>query len=98
MFFCTSATTAADFEALIKDCNDCHGNDGVSEWSDVPTIAGVSAFVVSDAMYFYRDEDRLCDESKCRQGDTERPVDGVPARTIRVQQGRNAFAAGEDGS
>jgi len=74
MFFCTSATTAADLDASIKDCNDCHGNDGVSEWSDVPTIAGVSAFVVSDALYFYRDEDRPCDESKYRQGDTDRPA------------------------
>ena len=74
IFFCTSAVAAADLEDVIRDCNDCHGDDGVSEWSDVPTIAGVSAFVVSDALYFYRDEDRPCDESKYRQGDTDRPA------------------------
>ena len=38
-----SASAAyADFDALVQDCNDCHGPDGVSAHSDVPTIAGQS--------------------------------------------------------
>jgi len=74
IFFCTSAVMAADLDEVIRECNDCHGDDGVSEWADVPTIGGVSAFVVSDALYFYRDKERPCDESKFRQGDTDRPA------------------------
>ena len=63
---------AADLDAVIETCNGCHGNDGVSQWSDVPTIAGVPEFVQADALYIYRDEARPCAESKFRQGDTSR--------------------------
>ena len=69
---CRIAT--ADITDLINDCNDCHGDDGVSQWSDVPTIAGISAFVLSDALYIYRDEERPCEDSEYRQGDTSREV------------------------
>lgn len=63
---------SGDLEATIKSCNDCHGDNGVSQWNDVPTIAGVDAFVHSDALYVYRDKGRLCAMSKYRQGDTSR--------------------------
>lgn len=61
---------AADLDAIIADCNGCHGDNGVSQWSDVPTIAGIPEFVHSDALYVYRDEERPCSESEYRQGDT----------------------------
>jgi len=67
-----SVSTSADLDSIMKDCNDCHGNDGVSQWTDVPTIAGVAEFVHSDALYIFRDNDRPCIESKYRQGDTSR--------------------------
>lgn len=76
-----SGAVAADLDAITKDCNDCHGDGGVSEWSDVPTIAGISAFVLSDALYLYRDEERPCEESKYRRGDTERPATDMCAVT-----------------
>ena len=63
---------AGDFDAVVKNCNDCHGNKGVSQWDDVPTIAGIDAFVHSEALYIYRDEGRPCGKSKYRQGDTSR--------------------------
>lgn len=63
---------AAELDAIIEDCNGCHGDNGVSQWSDVPTIAGVPEFVHSDALYIYRDKERPCAESKYRQGDTGR--------------------------
>lgn len=63
---------AGGLEAQIENCNGCHGDNGVSQWSDVPTIAGIDAFVHSEALYIYRDEGRPCAESKYRQGDTER--------------------------
>ncbi len=62
-----------DLQATISSCNDCHGNNGVSQWPDVPTIAGIDAFVHSEALYIYRDKGRACLQSKFRQGDTSRP-------------------------
>lgn len=64
---------AGHFDAVVKDCNGCHGNKGVSQWDDVPTIAGIDAFVHSEALYIYRDEGRPCAKSQYRQGDTSRP-------------------------
>ncbi len=63
---------SADVDALMQGCNDCHGNNGVSQWSDIPTIAGLAEFVHVDALYIYQDEARPCAESKYRQGDTSR--------------------------
>ncbi|MDJ0939522.1 MAG: hypothetical protein QNJ00_07135 [Woeseiaceae bacterium] len=68
-----STAFASELETLIRECNDCHGNDGVSQWDDMPTIAGIDAFVHSEALYIYRDEARPCAMSTFRQGDTSRP-------------------------
>ena len=57
---------------LSETCNGCHGDDGVSQWNDVPTIAGIPEFVHADALYIFRDGDRPCSESEFRQGDTSR--------------------------
>jgi sulfide dehydrogenase cytochrome subunit len=67
-----SAAMAGDLEAVVENCNGCHGNDGVSQWSEVPTIAGISEFVHSDALYIFRDEARPCTETEYKQGDTSR--------------------------
>jgi len=64
----------ADIDSLMKGCNDCHGDGGVSQWSDVPTIAGLAEFVHVDALYIYQDEARPCADSEYRQGDTSRPA------------------------
>jgi sulfide dehydrogenase cytochrome subunit len=61
-----------DMNAIIGNCNGCHGDDGVSQWSDVPTIAGIPEFVHADALYLFRDEARPCSESEYRQGDTSK--------------------------
>lgn len=80
-FFVLSALTLgipalanADVDALMQNCNGCHGDDGVSQWSDVPTIAGLPEFVHVDALFIYQDEARPCAESEYRQGDTSRPA------------------------
>ena len=65
---------SADLDALMANCNGCHGDNGVSQWSDVPTIAGLAEFVHADALYIYQDEARPCAESEYRQGDTSRPA------------------------
>lgn len=64
---------AADLESLMNECNDCHGDQGVSQWSDVPTIAGLAEFVHADALYIYRDKERPCTDSAYRMNDTSRP-------------------------
>lgn len=69
---CSTAASAGDIDALMKGCNDCHGDNGVSQWSDVPTIAGIDAFGHADALFIFRDEERPCAEAEYRQGDTSR--------------------------
>ncbi len=69
-----SSINAAEIEALMEDCNGCHGDNGVSQWSDVPTIAGIAEFVHADALFVFKDGDRLCAENEYRQGDTSRPA------------------------
>lgn len=69
-----SPLAMADVDTLMQGCNDCHGDNGVSQWTDVPTIAGLAEFVHADALYIYRDEARPCTESEYKQGDTSRPA------------------------
>ncbi len=66
------ALAGQHLDSIIDDCNGCHGDQGVSRWNDVPTIAGIDAFVHSEALFIYRDEGRPCAKSKYRQGDTAR--------------------------
>ena len=44
-----ACAAAADVSELVKNCNDCHGDKGVSQWSDVPTIAADSRLAVTAA-------------------------------------------------
>lgn len=69
-----AAATADDLDAIIESCADCHGDNGVSSWDDMPTIAGIDAFVGSEALYIYRDNARPCATVEFRQGDTSRPA------------------------
>ena len=64
-----SGANAGDIDALMKECNDCHGDGGVSQWSDMPTIAGLAEFVHVDALYIYQEEARPCADSEYRQGE-----------------------------
>ena len=66
------AFAAADTDALMENCNGCHGANGVSQWSDMPSIAGIPEFVLADALYIYQYEARPCAESEYRTGDTSR--------------------------
>ena len=69
-----SVASGTDMDAITKGCDDCHGDNGVSQWADVPTIAGMPEYVHSDALFTYRDNTRPCAESEYRQGDTSRPA------------------------
>lgn len=70
---------ADELDGAIENCIGCHGDNGVSQWSDMPTIAGVDEFVHSDALYIYRDNERPCADSDYRQGDTSRTATNMCA-------------------
>jgi sulfide dehydrogenase cytochrome subunit len=63
---------AQDVAAIVESCDGCHGENGVSQWDDMPTIAGIDAFTHSEALYVYKDGDRPCKDSDYRTGDTSR--------------------------
>jgi sulfide dehydrogenase cytochrome subunit len=64
---------AAAIDEKVTMCNDCHGNNGVSEHSDIPTIAGYSESSISDMLIAFAEEERPEIKSKFRHGDTTRP-------------------------
>ena len=69
-----SGAALAGIDGMVEDCNGCHGEQGVSQWQDVPTIADIDPFTHANALYVYRDAARPCVESSYRRGDTERPA------------------------
>ena len=68
----SAAPARGDIAATIEGCNGCHGENGVSQWTDMPTIAGIDAFVHSEALFVFRDRARPCAVSDYRSGDTSR--------------------------
>ena len=81
------ALATADVGALMQGCNDCHGTDGVSQWSDMPSIAGIPEFVIVDALFIYQDEARPCGDSEYRMGDTSRPASNMCAAVADLSEG-----------
>ena len=63
------AAAQADVGELVKECDSCHGADGVSTDAHIPTIAGFSEFVFEEYMYQYQDEARPCREVEYPSGD-----------------------------
>ena len=86
MLILFSSASGSDVDAIIKGCNDCHGDNGVSQWSDVPTIAGLAEFVHVDALYIYQDEARPCADSEYRQGDTSRAATNMCAVAAELSE------------
>jgi len=62
----------ASTPGFIQECMDCHGSEGVSTESDIPTIAGASALFIEDTLIAYKEDLRPAIESKYRAGNTER--------------------------
>jgi sulfide dehydrogenase cytochrome subunit len=71
--FLGSMASASHSNELTESCSGCHGDKGVSQWSDMPTIAGQAEFYQSEQLFAYRDKARPCAEAEYRQGDTTRP-------------------------
>ena len=64
---------AGDFEELTASCESCHGPDGASPYSDVPTIGGQSTKYISDSLESFQIWGRPCVKSAYRSGDTSKP-------------------------
>jgi len=58
----------ADAGKLAEGCANCHGKDGVSTESDVPTIAGFSAAYLDESLNRYKKKERHCPEAKYHSG------------------------------
>jgi len=68
----TTFSQAASIDDTITMCNDCHGKNGVSSNSDIPTIAGFSETTMTDMLTAYIEKTRIARNSKFRHGDTAR--------------------------
>lgn len=81
-----AGTAFADVATLVKDCEGCHGTNGASQWTDMPTIAGISKTVHADYLTAYQNKERPCTKSKFRQGDTKRPETDMCAVTAKLSE------------
>lgn len=62
------AAQAADVATQVQSCAACHGKDGVSTESDVPTIAGLSAPFLEHNLSSYARKERACPDTKIKSG------------------------------
>jgi len=86
LFMIVGPTLAGKLDPLVAMCDGCHGAAGVSQWADMPTIAGISEFVHADAMFAYQDGARPCQQSKFRYGDTTRAATDMCAITKHMTE------------
>lgn len=59
---------AADVNQLAENCATCHGKDGASHNSDIPTIGGFSATYIDGSLTAYQNKERPCPEAKYVDG------------------------------
>jgi len=60
---------AADVNAIVAGCANCHDKDGVSTSANVPIIAGLSAAYITDEIANYKKKERPCPQTEVRAGD-----------------------------
>jgi len=68
-WLCLSGAALADMEATLKTCDGCHGADSTGAEKNFPSIAGLSEFYHADQLYFYRDEERPCEDASNASGE-----------------------------
>ncbi len=72
----SSSFTMASTPDYIQECMDCHGKNGISQESDIPSIAGFSTTFIEETFAAYHYDMRQAVRSKYRYGDTNRqPTD-----------------------
>jgi sulfide dehydrogenase cytochrome subunit len=68
-FAAATSALAADVNKLAESCVNCHGKNGASAETDVPSIGGLSEEYFGGAMKAYKSKERPCVETKIRSGD-----------------------------
>jgi sulfide dehydrogenase cytochrome subunit len=64
-----TSAIAADPDSLRAQCDACHGPNGNSPYSDVPTIAGQSSKFIAKQLRSFQLWDRPCAKTEYRAGD-----------------------------
>ncbi|MFU8895576.1 MAG: c-type cytochrome [Gammaproteobacteria bacterium] len=59
------AASALAAPPIVGFCAVCHGETGPSEYPGVPTIHGLPAGVIENALYKYRERERPCRVTEC---------------------------------
>lgn len=67
-FALASVVSAADVKKLAESCNACHGKDGASKETLIPSIGGFSAKYLSFTFQAYKGKERLCAETTIPTG------------------------------
>ncbi len=68
LIFHTAAFSSA-VGTLTPVCSGCHGLDGISTNSTVPTIAGQAYTLIEDNLLAFRDDEGACSETELLQGE-----------------------------
>lgn len=55
-----AVSVTAEVPSNVQACVGCHGENGISQNSDIPIIAGASAFFLENQLFLFRDEGRPC--------------------------------------
>jgi sulfide dehydrogenase cytochrome subunit len=71
--FAISGAAAAADAKLLESCTDCHGNNGLSQSQEVPSIAGISSATLEKALAGFKAKRLPCPKTSYHQGDTKRP-------------------------
>lgn len=66
---------AAGMPDAAGTCADCHGDNGVSSDSAIPTIAGASGFFLENQLFIYQEEARPCVADVFEEADEAPPAD-----------------------
>lgn len=74
-----TAVFSADVSLLTPVCGGCHGINGLSVNSTVPTIAGQAFTLIEDNLLAFRDDERACGETELLQGEAAALVSAMCA-------------------
>jgi len=77
--FFPAAAFSADVGELTPVCSGCHGLNGISSNSTVPTIAGQAYTLIEDNLLAFRDNERACSETEFLQGEAAALVSAMCA-------------------
>ncbi|MFB3077051.1 MAG: cytochrome c [Lysobacterales bacterium] len=67
--FFPSAAFSSDVGTLTPVCSGCHGPDGISTNSTVPTIAGQAYTLIEDNLLAFRNNESACSATELLQGE-----------------------------